>query len=373
MKLIEVNTDDRRQVKHFIDLPFRLYSNIPQWVPPLEFDARRIFNRYKYPFYRHGEAAFFLLLNPSDTPVGRLAVLDNCHYNQYNREKTAFFYLFECENDPDSAVQLFDAAIQWARSRGLTRLFGPKGFTVFDGQGLLVNGFEHRPAFGLPYNPVYYINLIEAAGLKPAGELVSGYINRYIQFPEKIHQIAKILQERRGLHVARFNNRNDLRSFVPRLKDMYNGALTETSGNAPISDEEVKGLADQMIWFADPRLIKIVYKGDQPVGFLLAYPDISAAVQRTRGRIFPFGWIDLLLELRRTKWININGAGMMAGYRGIGGTALLFSEMYKSVVEEAYIHADVVQIGTENERMLRELRDIGIEFYKTHRMYTLDL
>jgi hypothetical protein len=124
-----------------------------------------------------------------------------------------------------------------------------------------------------------------------------------------------------------------------------------------------------MLWFADPRLIKIVMKNDEPVGFLFAYPDISAAVQRTQGHIWPLGWIDLLLELGRTKWININGAGIIEKYRGMGGTALLFSEMYKSVVEGGFEHADIVQVGADNDKMQRELHDLGIEFYKTHRMY----
>jgi hypothetical protein len=109
------------------------------------------------------------------------------------------------------------------------------------------------------------------------------------------------------------------------------------------------------------------------VGFLFAYPDISAAVQRIKGHVFPIGWIYMLLELHRTKWVNINGAGIIEKYRGLGGTAILFSEMFKSVRDGGFRHADVVQIGVENENMQRELRDLGIDFYKTHRMYQRNL
>jgi hypothetical protein len=178
---------------------------------------------------------------------------------------------------------------------------------------------------------------------------------------------------RRGLRIARYETRKDLLALVPHLKQMYNDALTGTEGNYPVTDADAKGMADQMYWFADPKLIKIVMKDDQPVGFLFAYPDVSAAVQRTRGRLLPLGWLELFRELRRTKWININGAGMIDGYRGLGGTALLFSEMYKSVAESRYRFADVVQIGLENENMLREMRDLGIDFYKTHRLYRREL
>jgi hypothetical protein len=373
MQIRQIDPNNRKEVQRFLDLPFRLYAHTPQWVPPLSIDARRIFNHRRHPFYQSGEAAFWLALDGANQAVGRLAVLDDQKYNQYNQEHTAFFYLFECQEDLQAATGLFEAGFAWARQRGLQRMEGPKGFTPFDGLGLLVRGFEHRPAFGLPYNLPYYANLVEGAGFTGVGELVSGYLSARTVLPERIHQVAEALKRRRGLRVARYCTRRELRELAGCLKDLYNSSLGGTQGNAPLTDEEVKAMADQMTWFADPRLIKIVYKGEQPVGFLFAYPDISAALQRTQGRLFPFGWLDLLLELRRTRWININGAGMIEGYRGLGGTALLFSEMYKSVAECSYEHADIVQIGVENDNMQREMRGFGIDFYKAHRLYTRQL
>ncbi|MCI0519624.1 MAG: hypothetical protein L0Z70_05135 [Chloroflexi bacterium] len=369
MNIVPVDLANTRQVKQFLQLPFDLYAGIPQWTPPLAADARRQLDRQRNPYYQFGDALFLLALNDLGKAVGRLAVLDNRKFNQFNQESTAFFYLFECEEDAQTAAALFKSGFAWARRRGLTRILGPKGFTVFDGLGMLVRGFEHRPAFGLPYNPSYYPSLVESAGFTVEGELLSGYLDRQVEFPDKMLGIAERLQERRGLHIARCETRSELRRLVSQFKDLFNQTLTGTSGNAPISDQEVQALSDQMLWFADPRLIKIVMKGDQPVGFLLAYPDVSAAVQRARGRLFPFGWLNLLLELRRTRWININGVGMIDGYRGLGGTAILFSEMFKSVRDSHYRYADLVQIGVNNDKMLRELRDLGIDFYKTHRVY----
>jgi hypothetical protein len=171
------------------------------------------------------------------------------------------------------------------------------------------------------------------------------------------------------MKVVRMRSRRELFSITPKLQKMYNDTLSETTSNIPLTEDDIKAMASQLMWFADPKLIKIIMKDDQLVGFLLAYPDISAALQRCRGNLFPFGWIDLLFEMKRTKWININGAGMIEKYRGLGGTALLFSEMYQSVMGGGYKYADIVQIGVENERMQLELRNLGIDFYKTHRMY----
>lgn len=373
MNIVQIDLDSKTHLRDFLSLPFSIYRDIPQWVPPLQMDERIRLNRRRFPFYKHSQAGFFIAFEKTH-PIGRLAVLDNRPYNEYNNEATAFFYLFECEDNTEAAQGLFEAGFDWARSRGLTKILGPKGFTPMDGFGLLVKGFQHRPAFGLPYNPDYYPTLIEACGFQPGRDAVSGYISADIRFPERIHELAEKIKGRRGLHIARYEKRSDLRSLVPKLKDLYNGALRGTAGNAPISDDEANALADQLLWFADPKLIKIVMKGDEPVGFLLGYPNVSAALQKNRGRLFPFGWLTMFRELKRTDWLDLNGAGLLPEYRGSGGMAILYSEMFKSVRESGqFKHAEVIQIGVENESMQRDLENFGIDFYKVHRTYQLSL
>ena len=380
MNVIRLDLNNKKQVDDFVRLPFSIYKDIPQWVPPLQMDERFRLDPKRFPFYKHSQAAFFLAYERSShpdegtRPIGRLAVLDNQPHNEFNRTKTAFFYLFECEHNKDCAAALFDCAFNWARARGLDKVRGPQGFTPLDGFGLLVKGFEHRPAFGLPYNPAYYVDMIEAQGFVKAGEAVSGYLRADIQFPPRIQDLAEKLAQRRGLHIMRCRTRKDLRRVVLHLSQLYNDSLGGTEDGTPISRLEVDALAKQLLWLADPKLVKLVMKDDKAVGFLLAYPDISAALQKTRGRLFPFGWLTLLLELRRTDWININGAGLLPEYRGSGGTAILYNEMFKSVSENVrYRHAEVVQIGLENENMQRELENFGIDFYKMHRTYCKEL
>lgn len=376
MDIVQIDPANRSQRRDFLDLPFRLYQDNPLWVPPLAGAEQARMDKKKYPYYQHSQAAFFLAYR-HDRAIGRLAVLDNRPYNDHNGDSAAFFYLFECENEVEAANRLFGIGSDWARQRGLTRMLGPKGFTALDGLGLLVKGFEWRPALGLPYNPSYYQSLIEAVGFEKMSDIVSGYLGTGIRFPERIHQLAERVRERSGLRIARFHSRNDLRHVLKALKTLYNRVLEGTSEGTPISYEEIQSLADQLVWFADPNLIKVVMKsdpsgkqGEQPVGFLLAYPDISAALQKTRGRLFPFGWISLLRESQRTDWVNINGAGMVPEYRGLGGTAILYSEIFKSLIENPrYHHIEVVQVGLENDAMQRELQNFGVDFYKIHRTY----
>ncbi len=389
-----MDTANKAQVRAFLDLPFRMYVDVPQWVPPLEMDAKRMLDRKRHPFFQHSDAVFLLAIRTLGVPnsphpqplpggegrqaVGRLCILDNRNYNAANKSKTAHFFLFECEDDFEVSRALFEAAFAWVRRRGLEHVVGPKGLTALDGLGLLIKGFEHRPALGIPYNRDYYQKLIEDVGFASLGDIVSGYIAPDMLNSEswtKIDRMSELVQKRRGLRIGQFTSRNDLRRAVPQILELYNGALGESEGNVPFTPDEAKAMADQIIWFADPRLIKIVYKvadipaADKPVGFLLAYPDIGEAIQKTRGRLWPFGWVTLLRALRKTDWVNVNGTGILEEHRGAGGTALLFNEMRRSILDGGFKHADIVQIGATNENMQREMRDLGIRFYKTHRMY----
>ncbi|HNO95119.1 MAG TPA: hypothetical protein PKJ84_13185, partial [Anaerolineales bacterium] len=165
MLVIEkVDTENKKQVKRFVELPPRLYADCPQWVPPLNVDAYNQLNRKKHPFHEHSDVDFFLAVRDG-LDVGRIAVIENKPFNQYHQEKTADFYLFECEDDLEAATALFNTAFEWAKSRGLTKMVGPKGMGPLDGYGVLVFGHEHRQTMTmLNYNHAYYQGLVEAQG-----------------------------------------------------------------------------------------------------------------------------------------------------------------------------------------------------------------
>src|SRR5690606_20619693 len=139
----KIDTNNKVKVKSFVDLPYRLYSDCPQWVPPLYIDAYLPLNRKKHPFFEHSEADFFIAVRDGEV-VGRICAAINRRFNDYHKTKKAQFYGFEAINDQDVANALFQAAIDWARARGMDTLIGPKGLSPFDGYGILVDGFEHR-------------------------------------------------------------------------------------------------------------------------------------------------------------------------------------------------------------------------------------
>lgn len=374
LSIEQVDTHSKVQVNRFINLPFWLYKKHPQWVPPIKSDIKQMLNREKHPFYEHSEAEFFIAVRDGQD-VGRVAVLENRLYNDYHGKRQAQFYLFDCTDDTEAAIALFQRAFTWAQARQLNQMVGPKGFSALDGYGMLVKGFEHRQMMTMMnYNYEYYPRLVKAAGFQKEVDFVSCYLNAdSFHLPERVHRIAERLQRRGTLTVQRFTSKKELRGWIDRIARAYNEAFTQNWEYYPLTDREIAYLAENLMLVAEPRLIKIITHDDQVVGFLFGFPDVSAGLQRAHGHLFPLGIFHILWEMRRTNWVALNGAGILPKYQGRGGNALLYSEMEKTVQEFGFQHADLTQIAETAVQMRHDLENVGADPYKNHRVYTIDL
>jgi hypothetical protein len=366
----QIDTRDRREVRRFVDLPFRLYAGHPQWVPPIRGDIRTMLDRDKHPFYEHSDADFFVVERDGEV-VGRIAVLENRNYNRYHRRNHANFYLFDTVDDLDVVEALLSRVQDWAKRRGLTTLVGPKGFGLLDGYGILVEGFEHRQIMTMMnYNYPYYPRLLERLGFEKEVDFASCYIDiETFDLPERIHRISKRVMERSSLEIKRFKSTREIRSWTQRIRETYNRAFVDNWEFAPITEREADFLMDNAISLSDHRLIKIIVREEEMVGFLFGFPDVSAALQRAGGRLTPWALLDLLFERRRTTWLALNGGGLVPEFHGVGGNALLYSEMEKSIREQNFEHADLTQVAETAVQMRRDLENVGGKLYKNHRVY----
>ncbi|MBN1246762.1 MAG: hypothetical protein JXC32_03850 [Anaerolineae bacterium] len=370
----QIDVRDKRQVRAFVDFPYRLYAGHAQWVPPIRADIRVMLNRDKHPYYEHSDADFFVAKRDGDV-VGRIAALENRAYNDFHDTKKANFYLFETVDDPEVAEALVDQVVTWAKQRGLVELIGPKGFAELDGYGILVEGFEHRQMMTMMnYNYSYYPRLLEGLGFEKEVDFVSCYIGiDSFQLPERVHRIAQRVLDRGSLEVKRFKSRRELQAWTGRIKEAYNRAFQHNWEFAPLTDREAQFIMDNAIGLSDPRLIKIIAHGEEMVGFLFGFPDISAALQRAKGRLMPWNLVDLLLEMRRTQWLALNGAGLIPEFQGVGGNALLYAEMENTIRDQGFRHADLTQVAETAVQMRHDLENVGGKMYKNHRVYRLAL
>jgi hypothetical protein len=370
----KIDTNIKAQVRRFVVIPFQLYKNHPQWVPPLYIDAETQLNRVKHPYYEHSDADFFIAVRDG-RDVGRIAALENRHFNEYHGTRQAQFYLFDCEDDEEAARLLFERVFEWAGQRQLDTVVGPKGFGVLDGYGILHEGYEHRQMMTMMnYNYPYYVRLVEANGFTKEVDFVSCYLGaESFHLPERIHSIAERVLKRGTLQVQRFRTKNDLKAWADRIGQAYNKAFVNNWEYYPLTQREIDFLLENLLTIADPRLIKVITHEDEAVGFLFGFADVSAALQRAKGRLLPFGLIDIIMEVRRTKWVALNGAGILPEFQGRGGNALLYSEMEKTIRDYNFMYGDLTQVAETAVQMRNDLENIGGKTYKNHRVYTRKL
>jgi GNAT superfamily N-acetyltransferase len=366
-----VDTNNKAQVKQFVRFSYDLYKNCPQWVPPLYIDAYLPLNRKKHPFFEHSDADFFLALRDGKV-VGRICAGENKRFNDYHKTKKAQFYFFDAIDDLDVAKALFDAAFDWARQRGLDTVIGPKGLSPFDGYGVLVEGFEHRQMMTMMnYNYDYYPKLIEALGFEKEVDFVSCYLpSDAFKIPERVEKIAKRVMERGKLSVKNFKSKKELVDWAQRIGETYNKTFINNWEYYPFTQGDIDYAVQNVFMVADHRLIKLIMHGDDIVGFLFAFPDASAALQRAKGNLFPFGLIDLLIEMKRTTTVSGNGMGVLPEFQGTGGNALLYYEMGKTMLDfKQFKFVEMTQVAETTHQMRADLKNLNGVEYKNHRVY----
>ena len=374
VEIQQIDVNSKKQVNEFVQFHYDLYKSCPQWVPPFYADIKMMLNHEKHPFYQHSEADFFVARREGKI-VGRISAMENKPYNQYHQCKTATFYLFDSIDDSEVSNALLDALANWARERGLNRIVGPKGFNGLDGYGILVEGFEHRQMMNMMnYNYAYYPKLFEEAGYQKENDFVSCYIKTDdFRLPEKVHEISRRIEERGSLWVKSFKSKRELVQWVPALGEAYNKAFVNNWEYYPFSKAEVKYMLDNVITVAVPELIKFIMHENDIIGFMMAFPDVSAAMQRHGGQLNPLSIIDLLIELKRTKWVAINGAGVLPEFHGRGANALLYTEMEKALRGAGFIDAEQTQMADTAVQVRKDMETLGARIYKRHRIFSKDI
>lgn len=366
---IEVVESSRgRAARDFIDFPHRLYHGCAQWVPQFRHDIRVMLD-HRHPFFERGRAQF-IVARKGDRAVGTLCAIENVAYNEFHKSKRGHFHFFDCVDDKEVSHSLFEAAFAWLRGRGMEEVVGPFGIG-FMGMGALVDGFEHRAVMTMMgYNRPYYGPALEAEGFAKHRDQLSMFIDaKAFRLPDKIRRVAEIAMKRGSFEVPELLKRD----LVRRAQDIgrvYNESFQSHGDEfSPFSEREIQQITSDLVTVADPSLIKLLLCKGQIAGFLFGFPDLSAALQRSRGRITPWSIADLLLEYGRTRWLIVNGAGILPRYQRLGGNALLYSMLEKIASRRRFLFVDAVQIAETTELMLADLKTLGGKVYKIHRIY----
>jgi hypothetical protein len=363
--IIEVR--DRKGLADFVELPYRLYRNHPQWVPPLRIAVKDLLDRNKHPFYANAEADFFLALRAGRV-VGRIAAILDRNYNRFHDETTGFFGFFESEDDAEAACALLDAARNRVFARGADVLRGPVNPSTNYECGMLVDAFDSAPMVMMAYNPPYYPRLMEQAGMRKAKDLYAYLSTPQTVDGDKVERVAGRALRSNGIRVRPI----DMKRFadeLERLWGVYNGAWQRNWGFVPMTREEFCAMGKEMKQILVPDFVLVGEVGEAAVGFALALPDINQALKPAGGRLFPLGLLKILYHQRLVRNLRVIALGVVEEYRASGLAAAFYATLIRNSRRLGYRDCELSWILEDNVLMNRSLEMMGAKRYKTYRIY----
>lgn len=334
---------------------------------------RDILDTERHPFYKTAQVEMFLARCGS-LAVGRIMAILNRAHNEFHNERAGFFGFFEAINDLEVARALFDSARDWLSRCGAEVMRGPVNPSTNYECGLLVEGFEHDPAIMMPYNPPHYPELIEQCGLRKAMDLYAYYVDEEsLIVSERVLRAAERLKRSENINL-RTIDLGDLGREIEVARSIYNRAWSRNWGFVPASREEFEHMARDLRRIIDPELVYIAEKGQEPIGFFLALPDINRALKGVRdGRLLPLGWLKLLWRSRQIDSFRVITMGVVREYQHLGVAALFYEEAYRRGKARGYRSAEMSWVLENNHMMNRAAELLGGRRYKTYRIYEAPL
>src|SRR6266516_1174257 len=360
----------KRELKAFMRLPWRLYRNEPHWFPPLLMDLRKRLDRKRNPFFQHAEAEYFLAWREG-RPVGRITAQIDRNFNEFQGNDWGLFGFFECEEDPEAARALLDAAADWLRDRGRDRMVGPMDFTTNDECGLLVEGHDRAPIILTPWQHPYYQGLLEGCGLTKAMDAFMWEL--YVDKRERVHpaiwELAAKVESEHGI-VVRHCNKRDLQAEVERFLEVYNAAWERNWGFVPLTDEEVRHYAKDLRPVLDENWAMIAESRDgEVVGAALTLPDFNQVLAHLNGRLLPFGWAKALYWRRRVDRVRVFALGVKREYQHTGVAARMYEMHFDAAERTPQKGGEMGWILETNTAMNRAMEGMGGKIARRYRFY----
>jgi len=361
--------ETRRERKEFLELPWKLYRDDPNWIPPLRQNQKELVGFAKHPFYEDAQAQTFLAYRDG-VACGRIAAILNHAHNRQHREQRGFFGFFESVDDVEVARLLFDAVREWFRQRGIVELRGPTNPSMNYECGLLVEGFEHPPTFMMTYNRPYYPALVEACGFRKVQDLYAFWspTEKVYDLDEKLIFITQQASERFNVEVRPLD-KSRFRQEIELFLDIYNQSLGATWGFVPLSRSEIGHMSASLKYLIVPELALVAMVENQPIGAVFAIPDYNPRIKEINGRLLPFGFLKLLSRRRKFKRFRVISANVVPEYQKWGVGLVLLRGTIPKIFQSGLKEVEFSWVLESNTLSRRTLEKAGALREKTYRIY----
>lgn len=360
----------------FIRIPKAIYKDCPQYVPDLESSVRELFDVRCNPGLEFSDIQPFVAYRDG-MPVGRIVGIVNRRANERWGTQNVRFSMIEFIDDREVSAALLDAVEQWGRGLGMTAIHGPLGITDFDKEGMLVEDFDLLGSMNMSYNLDYYPCHLEALGYEKEVDWVQIHIDIPQEVPAKYARVAQYVRGQLGLRVIKLTNRDIFeRGYGKKAFDLLNIAFKPIFGYSTLSDKQIKLFLDKYLKMIDKQLIPvIVNEQEEIVGLAVTMASLSKAMQKTKGRLFPFGWYHLLKAL---KWKHEDNAemlliGVRPDLQGLGVNTLFFEDLIPIYNRYGFKWAETGPQLEHNSHELTQWKPLNPKFVKRRRCFTKKL
>ena len=360
----------RRDLKEFIELPYRLHSTSGVWVPPLRLERRLFLNRRVNAFFSHGDAQLFLARRGGRV-VGRISAQYDDAFNAHHGNRWGMFGFLELEDDAEILPPLLAAAEDWLRSNGRDRMIGPMDFTMNDESGVMIEGFERVPLIKQPWHPRYYQARSEEAGLTKAMDLLMWELviaDREHMLPI-IFKLAGEVEPRHGIKLRKMSRRS-LRADMDRFADVYNSAWSENWGFSPYSKKDLDAYAQEMQLVFDQHWFMVAETPEgETAAVAITVPDVNQVLAKMNGRLLPLGWWHFLRKSHTIDRVRVGFLGVKPEYQHTGIAAKMYVEHFDMANATPQKWGEMGWILETNTNMNRAMEAMGGRVVRRYRVY----
>ncbi|MBO9585547.1 MAG: GTP cyclohydrolase [Flavobacterium sp.] len=320
----------KKELTEYIKFPFSLYKDNPYWVPPIIADELESFDKTKNPAFDNAEAYFYLAYKDNKI-VGRItAIINWSEVNNQHKRKVRFGW-FDVIDDIEVTKALLEKVYELGRKHNLEHAEGPMGFSNLDKVGVLTEGYDQVGTMITWYNHPYYVTHLEQLGFQVEKQYIESVFPFSNVKPEFFQKAQELIKKRYGLKPLNFTKTKDIMPHVDKMFDLFNESYEKLASFVAISDVQKEYFKKKYISFINPEYIKfVVDKDDNLVAFSIVMPSFVEALQKIRGKLFPFGFLQLLKARKHSKDVVFYLIGVHPDYQNKGVTAIIFDEYYKT-------------------------------------------
>lgn len=375
MSIQIIEARSKKERKTFFHYPIDLYRDSPYYVPPIVADDLELFDPKRNPSFDNAEARLFLAYRDGQL-VGRIGSVLNRAANAREHVKDLRFCHFDAIDDMDVASALFMAVEQWGRELGMETITGPHGFSSFDKEGMLVEGFDEMPTFVTYYNHPYYNVLVERFGFRKHFDFVEYCVENAdkIEFPDRLSQLIERIEARNQFQIVHFDSKKEMFRYAKQVFDLFDEAYEDLDDFVPLNQKQKDYLLNKFYPVLHKDFVKVVLdnKG-QVVGFMIALPSLSEGLRKAKGYLFPFGFIHLLWSARHSKTLDLVLAGVRKSCRNKGVDLIMAYEMFKTAKHYGILRSESNPELERNSRIQAEWKYFNPRLHKRRRIYIKEI